>query len=78
MEDKILDILEDICGDEIVREDKDINLLDEDLIDSLDYVEMLVKFETEFGIVMAPSEYTREQMDTPNKIIEQVKAKIEG
>lgn len=76
MEDKVLDILEDICGDEIVREDRDINLLDEDLIDSLDYVEMLVKFETGFGIVMSPSEYTREQMDTPNKIIEQVKAKL--
>lgn len=75
MEEKVLDILEDICGDEIIRENLDINILEEDLIDSLDYVEMLVNFEEAFGIVMSPSEFTREQMDTPRKIIDQVKAR---
>lgn len=69
MEDKILDMLEDICGDDIVREERDINLLEEGLIDSLDYVELLLNVEQEFGIVISPSELTREEMDTPNKII---------
>ena len=35
MRDKLLDIIENICGDEIVKENPDINLLEEDLIDSL-------------------------------------------
>ncbi len=76
MEEKVLDILEEVCGDEIVRENLDINLLDEDLIDSLDYTEILVMIEEAFGIVMSPSEFTREEMDTPAKIIEQVKARL--
>ena len=76
MEEKVLDILEEVCGDEIVRENLDINLLDEDLIDSLDYTEILVMIEEAFGIVMSPSEITREEMDTPAKIIEQVKARL--
>ena len=42
MEEKILDILEEICGDEVVKEDGDINLLEEDLMDSLDYTELLI------------------------------------
>ena len=74
--EKVLDILEDICGDDIVKEEKDINLLEEGLIDSLDYTEILVMIEEEFGIVMSPSEYTREEMDTPSKIINQVKKKL--
>jgi D-alanine--poly(phosphoribitol) ligase subunit 2 len=76
MEDKVLAILEEICGDEIVREDPDINLLEEELIDSLDYVEILVEIEEAFGVRMSPSEFTREEMDTPNKIIEQVRKRI--
>ena len=42
MRDKLLDIIENICGDEIVKENPDINLLEEDLIDSLDYVSLLL------------------------------------
>ena len=76
VKEKVLDILEDICGDDIVREDLNINLLDEDLIDSLDYTEILVMIEEEFSVVMSPSEYTREEMDTPAKIIFQVEKKL--
>ncbi|MDY6037628.1 MAG: D-alanine--poly(phosphoribitol) ligase subunit 2 [Eubacterium sp.] len=76
MEEKVLDLLVDLCGDEIVRENLDVNLLEEELIDSLDYTELLVNIEEAFGIVMSPSEFTREQMDTPAKIIEQVRARL--
>ena len=40
MRDKLLDIIENICGDEIVKENPDINLLEEDLIDSLEIFRM--------------------------------------
>lgn len=76
MEEKILDMLEELSGDEIVKEDRDINLLDEDLIDSLDYVSLLVDIQNEFGLVLSPSEFTREEMDTPNKIIQVVASRL--
>ena len=76
MRDKLLDIIENICGDEIVKENPDINLLEEDLIDSLDYVSLLLDIQDEYGVVLSPSEFTREQMDTPAKIIEQVRARL--
>lgn len=76
MEEKLLDILEEICGDEIVKENRDINLNDEDLMDSLDYTELLIAIEENFGVVIAPSEVTREEMDTPNKIINVVKSRM--
>jgi len=76
MQDKILDILENICSDEIVKENLDINLLEEDLIDSLDYVTLLLDIQDEFGVVLSPSEFTREEMDTPNKIIETLSKRL--
>lgn len=76
MREKLLDIIENICGDEIVKENPDINLLEEELIDSLDYVSLLLDIQDEYGVVLSPSEFTREQMDTPNKIIETVSERI--
>ena len=78
MRDKLLDIIENICGDEIVKENPDINLLEEDLIDSLDYVSLLLDIQDEYGVVLSPSEFTREQMDTPKKIIETFSARNLG
>lgn len=76
MEEKLLDILEEICGDEVVKEDRDINLIEEDLMDSLDFTELIVAIEREFGVVIAPSEVTREESDTPNKIIKVIKDRM--
>ena len=69
MEERILEILEEICEDEVVREDLDINMKEEGLMDSLAFVEMLVKIEEIFGLSIAPTEVTYEEIDTPNKVI---------
>lgn len=76
VEEKVLDIIQEICDDDIIRDEKDINLLDEDLIDSLDYIDMLVQFEEAFDIIMSPSEFIREEMDTTQKIINQVLKRV--
>ena len=75
MEEKILSILEEICEDKVVYESKDINLKEEGLMDSLAFVELLVRLE-EFGLEVAPTEVTYGEIDTPNKIIEYVKKRI--
>lgn len=72
----VLELLEEICGDDIIRVNPDINLLEEDLIDSLDYTELLIGIEEKVGIIMSPSELKREEMDTPNKIVEQVMIRL--
>lgn len=75
MEERILKILEELCEDEVVYEDKDINLKEEGLMDSLAFVELLVRLE-EFGIEVAPTEVTYEEIDTPNKIIQYVSKRM--
>ena len=67
--EQVLEMLEEICEDEVVREELDINMKEEGLMDSLAFVEMLVKIEEIFGLSIAPTEVTYEEIDTPNKVI---------
>lgn len=75
MEERVLDLLEEICEDDVVREDMDINLFEEDLLDSLAFTELLVAIEERFGIVVSPSEVERSDVETPGKIIELIRAR---
>ena len=77
MEEKVLDLLEEICEDDIVREEKDLDLFEEDILDSLGFAELLAMIEEELGVVIAPSEVVRDHVNTANKIIGLVKAKKE-
>ena len=69
MEERVLNLLEEICEDDIVREDRNLNLFEEDLLDTLAFTELLVAIEDEFGIVISPSEVERSDVGTPAKII---------
>ena len=69
IKEQVLEMLEEICEDKVVREDLDVNMKEEGLMDSLAFVEMLVKIEEIFGLSIAPTEVTYEEIDTPNKVI---------
>ncbi len=75
MKEKVLDLLEEVCEDDIVREELDLDLFEEDILDSLGFAELLAMIEDELGIVIAPSEVVRNQVNTANKIIALVEKK---
>ena len=75
LEEKVLSIIEEICEDDVIYEERDINLKEEGLMDSLAFVELLVRME-EFGIEVAPTEVTYEEIDTPNKIIQYIETRV--
>ena len=73
MEEKILDLLAEICESEEVKEDLDQELFASGALDSIGFAEFLVELEEKFGIVIAPSEVERSQIDTPQKILELIR-----
>lgn len=75
LEEKVLAIIEEICEDDVIYEERDINLKEEGLMDSLAFVELLVRME-EFGIEVAPTEVTYEEIDTSNKIIQYIETRV--
>ena len=75
MKEKVLDLLEEVCDDDVVREDLDMDLFEEELMDSLAFAELLALIEDELGVVISPSEVVRSQVNTANKIIALVEEK---
>ena len=77
MEEKILDLLAELCEDEIVKSNKDIELFETGLLDSLAFAELLFGIEDNWGLIIAPSEIEREEINTPQKIISLIKERLE-
>ena len=76
VEEKMLDMLEEVCGDEEVRDHRDEDLFELGFLGSMAAVELLVDIEDEFGVSIAPTEVEREEMNTVNLIIEQVEKRL--
>lgn len=74
--ERVLDLLVDVCGDEAVRDHLDDDLFELGLLDSMGAIELLVGIEDELGVSIAPTAVPREQMNTPNKIVEQVEKRV--
>lgn len=78
VEERMLDLIEEVCDDEVTREERDIDLFEAGLLDSMAAIELLVGIESEFGVEIAPTAVEREEMNTVNKIIYQVQIRYEG
>lgn len=76
LEEKMLDILEEVCGDDEVRTNRDEDLFALGLLDSMGAIELLVDIEVVFGVYIAPTEVERDEMNTVNLIIHQVEIRL--
>ena len=56
MEEKIIDIIEELTGYEELREKRDIDLLENDILDSLAFIELINALNDEFNIEIQPTQ----------------------
>lgn len=73
---KVLDLLEDVTGEPEVSEHLDEDLFELGFLDSMAAIELLVGLEDELGVSIAPTEVERPEMNTANKIVAQVLARL--
>lgn len=73
IEEKVLHLLAEICEDDIVKQNKEIELFETGLIDSLVFAELLIAIEDNFSVSVAPSEIERSDMNTPQKMIDLIR-----
>lgn len=78
VEERMLDLIEEVCDDGVIREERDIDLFEAGLLDSMAAIELLVGIESEFDVVIAPTAVEREEMNSVNKIIHQVEIRVQG
>lgn len=68
MRETVLEILEEVTGNDEVREDLDLDLFEAELLDSLAIIEILIQIEERLGIKLQPTDIEREDMSTVNKL----------
>lgn len=76
MEDKIIDIIAEVCGDDTIKDNIDIDLMETDLLDSLAFLNLISKLEDEFDIELQPTQIPPNTWKSVSAIIELVKNKI--
>ncbi|MCE5220968.1 MAG: D-alanine--poly(phosphoribitol) ligase subunit 2 [Clostridium sp.] len=76
MEEKVLDMLIEVTGSDDIAEEKDIDLFEAGLLDSLGIIEVILKIEEVFGLKLQPTDLEKKDMATVNNLIAFLQSKI--
>ena len=76
IDERIVDLVVEISGEDEVADERDLDLFEEEILDSMAAIELLVALKEEFGVSIAPTELERDEMNTVNKIIARVTERL--
>nr|WP_207713755.1 D-alanine--poly(phosphoribitol) ligase subunit 2 [Clostridium saccharobutylicum] len=76
VEEKVVKILVDVIGNDDIEEERDENLFEAGLLDSLGIIEVLLKIEEVFGLKLQPTDLERKDMATVNNLVAFLKTKL--
>lgn len=71
--EQVLDILAEVAEDDIVKEQPDIEVFEEGIIDSMQTVGLLLEIQNQLGIEVSVMDFDRDEWATPNKIVDVLK-----
>ncbi|MFZ2576083.1 MAG: D-alanine--poly(phosphoribitol) ligase subunit DltC [Lactococcus hircilactis] len=77
MENEVLDVIERVSETDEFREDLDMDLFEESILDSMKAIMLIVELEVVFDVTLPPSEMDREDWNTANKIVLRIKEKLD-
>lgn len=67
--EQVLDLLADVSENSIVKEQPDIEIFEEGIIDSFKTVELLLEIQNKLDIEVSIMDFDRDEWATPNKIV---------
>lgn len=74
MEEKIIEIIVNLTGFNELKENKDIDLFENEILDSLAFIELITALEEEFNIEIQPTQVNPNTWRSVKKITELVKS----
>ena len=72
MEEKIIEIIENLTGSDKLKENVDIDLLENEILDSLAFIELMTILEEKFNIEIQPTQVEPNTWRSVKKIAELV------
>lgn len=70
--EKVLQVIAEVCEEDVVKEEQDLDIFEAGLLDSFATVELIVQFEEQLGINVPITEFDRDTWNTPNAIIDRL------
>ena len=68
--EQVLDLLAEVAENNIVKENPDVEIFEEGIIDSFQTVGLLLEIQNKLDIVVSIMDFDRDEWATPNKIVE--------
>lgn len=76
LDQEVISLLVELTGEEELGDYRDVDLFEEEVLDSLGAIEVLVALKKQFGVSIAPTELERDEMNTVDKIIDRVRERL--
>lgn len=74
VKDRVIEIIEELTGYKGLKENKNIDLLENEILDSLAFVELITSLEEEFDIEIQPTQVNPDTWRSAEKIAQLVKS----
>ena len=76
--DEVIAAIAAVTGESSLGANRDINLFDHQILDSLRTIELIVEMSERFGVEVALSEVDRDVWATPNRIVAFMEERLGG
>ena len=67
--DQVLDLLTEVADTNVIKENPDVELFEEGIIDSFQTVGLLLEIQNKLDIEVSIMDFGRYERETPNKIV---------
>lgn len=78
MKEEVLEIIIKLTGYEDLRNNINIDLIEEDILDSLAFIQLISELEERYNIEIQPTQVSADTWKSVDRIVEMVKEKIEN
>lgn len=76
LENIAVEIMQEICETDEIKEDMDLDLVDAGLIDSLSTINIILLIEEKLGIKLQPTDFDKKDITTVNNFIAFLERKV--
>ncbi|WP_330389395.1 D-alanine--poly(phosphoribitol) ligase subunit 2 [Peptostreptococcus sp. D1] len=72
----VIEIFEEVLDTDEIRENQDLDLFENELLDSLAIIEVLLAIEDKFDLSLQPTDLERDDMSSVNKLTDFLERKL--
>ncbi len=74
--ESVIEIFEEVLGSDEIRDNQDLDMFENEMLDSLAIIEVLLGIEDKLGLSLQPTDLERKDMATVNNLVDFLKDRL--